>query len=279
MNPPPDPAPCRRDARRAVVALALVVGLGATRPAGAEPAPPTDPTTAPATRPATPAEPGEDEAADEAAMRGFDQPPFRRPDRRTGDPPGDDRHGGDRPGGDRPGGDRPADRGGPGESGGADEAPGPPPSAEELAGAEAFFADHAPHRYAFYRRMLERRGPDSPLVQAARRRMVDGHRRMERVGRDSPRLYAFLVDQVALNDAVAQAARDARADPGDAARRDALRDVVRRRLDAILDARQSRLDRLTSDLDRERQALADDRARADEIVDEHVARLAEGGEE
>ena len=259
--------PCRsaRLAARARVAsgtLSVLLALTAfaSSPARAQPAP--------ATRPTPEAAPGDeaDEAADEAVLRGFDASPFRRDDRDDRD----ERGGPDRGGRERGHGDRGDDRRGPS----ADA----PPSAEDVAAAEAFFAEHAPHRHAFYRRVLERRGEASPVVAIARRRMVDGHRRMEKVRADRPSLHAFLLEQVTLNDAVDQAARDLRAAPDDPVKRDALRSLVRQRLDAILDARSQRVDRLAADLDRERQALADDRDRADEIVDKSVRRLAEGEE-
>jgi hypothetical protein len=152
---------------------------------------------------------------------------------------------------------------------------GAPPSEDEWKQIEAFAQEYSPRRLAALNAL---RDAGDPAYRAAQTFIVVRYRALQQMKEHDPDLYAERLKVLTLEDKVFGAVQDGHGKP-DATpeQKEALRADVRELISINLREREQRLERLAKALDDERQKLADDQAREDELTDRKMARIAREG--
>ncbi|MGN6727342.1 MAG: hypothetical protein ACTHLZ_15585 [Tepidisphaeraceae bacterium] len=147
------------------------------------------------------------------------------------------------------------------------------PTPQEWKQIAAFSQQNFPNRWKMFVRIQNKKGDDSEVVKAIKLKFAIRYRGLQTAKSEMPDVYQAALDQGQLEDAAWGSLLRVKQDPDNQALQGELHDNVQKLVNAILQERANRLQRLQDVLDQEQQSLDRQRANLDEVVDRQVRRL------
>ncbi len=147
------------------------------------------------------------------------------------------------------------------------------PDDDEWRDITEFMKANSPVRLDMYEKLSSTLGPDSRMVQMARRRIAGRYRDLQSLKDRNTEMYDFGLKQAVLEDQILGTLREIRAASNDDPLRAKLRELSGAYVSNFLDERAARLKRLREMVERETQTIERDRADIDKLVDRQMERF------